>query len=109
MRESINGHQVTNQSSAGNIFLGVLAIATIRDFLEVALEGRMLINIEHPLNSLKTYFLHFNSFYFLVFVSLSLVLYLFALKRMRTEESLTFTFDTNILANANLGGGKQGK
>lgn len=32
-----------------------------------------------------------------------------ALKRMRTEESLTFTFDTNILANANLGGGKGGK
>ena len=32
-----------------------------------------------------------------------------ALKRMRTEEALTFTFDTNILANANLGGGKQGK
>ena len=32
-----------------------------------------------------------------------------ALKRMRTEEALTFTFDTNILANADLGGGKQGK
>lgn len=32
-----------------------------------------------------------------------------ALKRMRTEEALTFTFDTNILANANLGGGKGGK
>lgn len=31
-----------------------------------------------------------------------------ALKRMRTEEALTFTFDTNILANANLGG-KQGE
>ena len=32
-----------------------------------------------------------------------------ALKRMRTEEALTFTFDTNILASANLGGGKSGK
>jgi len=32
-----------------------------------------------------------------------------ALKRMRTEEALTFTFDTNILANADLGGGKQGR
>jgi len=31
-----------------------------------------------------------------------------ALKRMRTEEALTFTFDTNILANARLGG-KQGE
>ena len=32
-----------------------------------------------------------------------------ALKRMRTEEALTFTFDTNILANADLGGSKRGK
>lgn len=32
-----------------------------------------------------------------------------ALKRMRTEEALTFTFDTNILANANLGGSKGAK
>lgn len=29
-----------------------------------------------------------------------------AFKRQRTEEALTFTFDTNILANANLGGSK---
>ena len=29
-----------------------------------------------------------------------------ALKRQRTEDALTFTFDTNILANANLGGSK---
>ena len=32
-----------------------------------------------------------------------------AMKRQRTEESITFTFDTNILKNANLGGGKGGK
>lgn len=32
-----------------------------------------------------------------------------ALRRARTEDSLTFTFDTNILANADLGGGKSGK
>ena len=32
-----------------------------------------------------------------------------ALKRMRTEEALTFTFDTNILANAKLGGSKGAK
>lgn len=30
-------------------------------------------------------------------------------KRLRTEESITFSFETNILANANLGGGKSGK
>ncbi|MBQ6388903.1 MAG: D-alanine--D-alanine ligase [Mogibacterium sp.] len=30
-------------------------------------------------------------------------------KRQRTEESLTFSFDTNILANANLGGAKGSK
>jgi D-alanine-D-alanine ligase len=33
----------------------------------------------------------------------------YARKRVRTEAGLTFTFDTNILANANLGGGKGGK
>ena len=32
-----------------------------------------------------------------------------AMKRQRTEESITFTFDTNILKNANLGGSKGGK
>jgi len=32
-----------------------------------------------------------------------------ALKRVRAEEAITFSFDTNILANANLGGSKGGK
>ncbi len=32
-----------------------------------------------------------------------------AFKRQRTEDSLTFTFDTNILANASLGGSKGSK
>lgn len=32
-----------------------------------------------------------------------------SLKRQRAEESITFTFDTNILKNANLGGNKGGK
>lgn len=32
-----------------------------------------------------------------------------AFKRMRTEESITFSFDSNILANANLGGAKGSK
>ncbi len=32
-----------------------------------------------------------------------------ALKRQREEESITFSFDTNILANANLGGSKGSK
>ena len=32
-----------------------------------------------------------------------------AMKRQRTEESITFTFDTNILKNANLGGSKGSK
>ena len=32
-----------------------------------------------------------------------------ALKRARIEDALTFTFDTNILANANLGGSKGSK
>jgi D-alanine-D-alanine ligase len=32
-----------------------------------------------------------------------------ALKRVRTEESITFTFDTNILSTANLGGSKGAK
>ena len=32
-----------------------------------------------------------------------------SLKRQRQEEAITFTFDTNILKNANLGGGKAGK
>ena len=31
-----------------------------------------------------------------------------AVRRQRQEEAVTFTFDTNILKNANLGG-KQGK
>ena len=31
------------------------------------------------------------------------------LKRARTEESITFTFDTNILNGASLGGAKNGK
>ena len=32
-----------------------------------------------------------------------------AFKKARTEEAITFSFDTNILANADLGGGKGGK
>ena len=32
-----------------------------------------------------------------------------ALRRQRTEEQVTFTFETNILKNANLGGSKGGK
>jgi D-alanine-D-alanine ligase len=32
-----------------------------------------------------------------------------AFKRQRTEESVTFSFDTNILANADLGGAKGSK
>ena len=32
-----------------------------------------------------------------------------SLRRQRAEESITFTFDTNILKNANLGGNKGGK
>lgn len=73
-------------SNAGNIFLGVLAIATIRDFIEISLKGRELIDPLNPSNSLKTYFLHFNSFYFLVFVSLSLILYFFARKKTCISE-----------------------
>ena len=32
-----------------------------------------------------------------------------AFRRQREEEAITFTFDTNILANANLGGSKGSK
>jgi D-alanine-D-alanine ligase len=32
-----------------------------------------------------------------------------AFKRQRMEESVTFSFDTNILANADLGGAKGSK
>ena len=74
--------------SAGNIFFGVFAIATIRDFLEMALEGRILLSVEDPLYSLKNYFLHFNSFYFLVYISMSLVLYMFTLKKVSISECL---------------------
>lgn len=72
--------------NAGNVFWGVFAIASVRDFLEIALEGKFLINFSDPMRSLKTYFLHFNSFYFFVFVSLSLVLYFFAMKKVRITE-----------------------
>ena len=68
--------------NAGNIFLGVLAIATVRDFIEVAFKGGLLLESSEPLKSLKMYFLHFNFFYFLVYASLSLILYLFARKNV---------------------------
>jgi D-alanine-D-alanine ligase len=32
-----------------------------------------------------------------------------AMKRFRTEGNLTFTFDTNILSSASIGGSKAGK
>ena len=32
-----------------------------------------------------------------------------AVKRVRTEQNLTFTFDTNILNSASFGGSKGGK
>lgn len=83
MKPNLSSSQVQN---AGNVFWGVFAIACIRDFLEVALEGKFLIDHEEPLHSLKTYFLHFNSFYFLIYVSLSLILYFFALKKLRISE-----------------------
>ena len=81
-------------SNAGNIFLGVFAIATIRDFLEVALEGIFVMNASAPLQSLKTYFLHFNTFYFLVWATLSLLLFLFTRKKTTVSEC----FKTGALA-----------
>ena len=83
MKSNSSLAQVQN---AGNVFWGVFAIASVRDFLEVALERKFLIDSSDALRSLKTYFLHFNSFYFLIFVSLSLVLYLFAMKKVRIVE-----------------------
>lgn len=78
---------MSHKWNAGNIFLGVLAIATVRDCLEVVLEGRILLQYDDPFYSLKNYFLHFNSFYFLVYVSLSLILFLFARKKVSVSES----------------------
>lgn len=77
---------MTRTSNAGNILLGILAIATVRNFLEFALEGQTLVSNADPLRDLKTYFLHFTSFYYLVFVSLSLIFYAFALKRLSISE-----------------------
>ena len=74
------------KSNAENIFLGVLAITTVRDFLEVALEGKILLRSDDPMYSLKNYFLHFNSFYFLVYALMSLVLYFFARKKTSVSE-----------------------
>ena len=78
---------MSHKWNAGNIFLGVLAIATVRDCLEVVLEGRILLQHDNPFYSLKNYFLHFNSFYFLIYVSLSLILFLFARKKVGISES----------------------
>ena len=77
---------MTRTSNAGNILLGIFAIATVRNFLEFALEGQTLVSNADPLRDLKTYFLHFTSFYYLVFVCLSLIFYAFALKRLTISE-----------------------
>lgn len=74
--------------NAGNIFLGVFAIATIRDLLEVTLQGAFLLSHDEPMSSLRNYFLHFNSFYFLVFIALSLVLYWFSSQRATVSDCL---------------------
>jgi 4-hydroxybenzoate polyprenyltransferase len=74
--------------NAGNIFLGVFAVATIRDLLEVTLQGAFLLSHEEPISSLRNYFLHFNSFYFLVFIALSLVLFFFTSKRATISDCL---------------------
>ena len=87
-------HSQIQHSNAGNIFLGVFAIATIRDFIEIAFKGNALLNPSEPVNSLKMYFLHFNTFYFLVYVSLSLILYLFARKKV----SISKCFKVGALA-----------
>jgi chlorophyll synthase len=77
---------MTKKTNAGNLFLGIIAVATVRNFLEFTLEGQSLINVADPLKDLKTYFLHFTSFYFLVYVSLSLIFYAFALKKISVSE-----------------------
>ena len=85
---------MTKNYSVGNILLGVLAIATIRDFLEVTLQGLFVLYPEDPLYSLKNYFLHYNSFYFLIFASLPLVLFLF----LRKNASISLCYKLGALA-----------
>lgn len=82
MKLSIFSHH----ASAGNLFIGVFAIATVRSFLEFTLKNHFLINMADPLSDLKTYFLHFTSFYFLVYAALSLILYAFASKKITLSE-----------------------
>ena len=74
------------RSSAGNILLGLLAIITFRDFIEMALEGNSVMRTDDPIATLKNYFLHFNTFFYLIYVCLSLILYGFSLKRVSISE-----------------------
>lgn len=79
-------HCQAQYSNAGNTLLGVFAIATVRDYIEVAFKGNAFMDPAEPLKTIKMFFLHFNSFYFLVYVCLSLILYLFARKRVCISE-----------------------
>ena len=74
------------RTSAGNIFLGLLALTTFRDFIEMVLEGNSVMRTDDPMATLKNYFLHFNTFFYLIYVCLSLILYGFSLKRVSISE-----------------------
>lgn len=75
-----------SKTSISNVLLCVFAIATVRDFLEVALQDKFLLVLEDPWHSLKLYFLHFNSFYFLIFIALTLMLYAWGRKTVSLAE-----------------------
>ena len=79
-------NKMAHKPNAGNTLLGVFSIATIRDYLEITLEGKSLLSQSEPLTSLKVFFLHFNSFYFLVYACLSLILYLFVQKKITISD-----------------------
>ena len=76
-------------SNCKNILIGVFAVSNIRNFLEITLQGGILISPDAPLNTFVMYFLHYTLFYYLIFAALSLMLYGFARKHIKLSEAYT--------------------
>ena len=76
-------------SNCKNILIGVFAVSNIRNFLEIGLQGGILISPDAPLNTFVMYFLHYTLFYYMIFAALSLMLYGFARKHIKLSEAYT--------------------
>jgi len=72
-----------------NILISVFAVGNVRNFLEIGLQGGILVNSDQPWRTLTMYFLHYTLFYYMIFAALSLMLYGFARKHIKLSEAYT--------------------